>query len=157
MANEIQNIIIKMNAAVSDRSLLTAVNTVFGVHRARIFEQGLDANDQQIGTYSTNPMSLSKSRQARNTGRTFFKGGYAEYKTAIGKNPGYMNLRNFDQLYADYGVISGRGSIGLGFQNPVNYAKAINIQKKQGKTIFAHNAKEIDLLTNVLAFEINRI
>lgn len=158
VADEILNITRGMNDAIrSKRAQRLAVNTVFTAHRARIFESGLDASEQKIGTYSTKPINISPARQARNTGKTHFEGGYAEYKTAIGKNPGYMNLRNFDQMYADYGVIENGDNLGLGFQNIANFEKAMYIQSRQGKVIFQHTQKEINLLIEVLTFELNKI
>jgi hypothetical protein len=133
-----------------------AVNTVFSVHKARIFEKGLDGNDSKIGDYSTKPISISPSKQARNTGKTRFEGGYAEYKTAIGKNPGYVNLRNFDQMSSDYGVIQDGSNLALGFQNDVNGEKAGHLVDKYDKPIFHHTQKEIDLLGEVISFELNK-
>lgn len=157
MANEILDIVIKKNNAIkSDRARRTAVNTVFSLHRRRIFEEGLDANGGKIGTYSTVPTRISKSKQARNTGQTFFPGGYAEYKSMVGKNPGFIILRNFDEMYMDYGVIQNGSSLALGFQNNINYKKARWNEERKGKTIFAHDKREIDLLMEVLMFELNK-
>lgn len=157
MANEILNIVLKQNAAIkSERARRVAVNTVFDIHRRRIFEQGLAVDGGKIGTYSTNPTRVSKSKQARDTGQTFFPGGYAQYKSMVGKNPGYIILRNFDQMYADYGVIQSGSNLALGFQNNLNYKKARWNEERKGKEIFSHNKKEIDLLMEVLKFEMNK-
>lgn len=146
-----------MNAALrSDKVIRKAISTVLAVHKSRIFDQGLDANGDVIGTYSTNPINISSKKQARNTGKSFFPGGYAEYKTAIGKNPGYVNLQNFGHMRADYGLIQNGTEYGLGYQNPENYKKSIWLQEKYDKAIFHHSDKEIDLLGNVLMFEMNK-
>ena len=157
MADEILNITRKINNAIrSDRIKRIALNTVLSVHKPRIFEKGQAEGGSQIGNYSTKPLSISKDRQARNTGKTYFKGGYAEYKTLIGKNPGYVNLRNTDQMQGDYGLIQNGGSFGFGFQNSDNSKKADYNTDHFNKDIFALSNSEVDLLANVLAFELNK-
>jgi hypothetical protein len=155
--DEIRDITIKMNAAIrSSKAQRIAVNTVLPIHKKRIFQDGLDADGARIGVYSTNPIDIPKKKQARDTGKTKFKTGYAEYKTAIGKNPGYVNLQNFGSMMADYGVMQSGTDLGLGFQNPHNYDKSMWLQDKYGKQIFHHSQSEIDLLMNVLMFELNK-
>lgn len=110
MAKEIDDLIKRVNAAVrSDKAMRTALTTTLAVHKPRIFEKGLDANNNKIGTYSKEPISISKSKQARNTGKTYFKGGYSEYKSVIGKNPGFVNFRATDQMMMDYGILASNG------------------------------------------------
>jgi hypothetical protein len=156
--DEIRNITVKMNAAIrSERAQRAAITTVLAVHKRRIFQDGLDADGGRIGTYSTNPIQIPKNKQARNTGKTKFEGGYAEYKTAIGKNPGYVNLQNFGQMMADYGLMQVGQEFGLGYQNPDNYNKSMWLQEKYDKQIFHHSQSEIDLLMNVLMFELNKV
>lgn len=158
MADEILNISVKINAAIrSDRVIRTAISTVLTRHKARIFNEGLDANGAKIGTYSTVPISIPKRKQARDTGKTKFPGGYAEYKTSIGKNPGYVNLQNFGHMMADYGLIQSGMEYGLGFQNQENYDKSIAVQDHFDKTIFAHSNEEVELLGNVLIYELNKV
>lgn len=158
MADEILNISVKINAALrSDKAIRTAISTVLTTHKNRIFNEGLDANGAKIGTYSTNPINVSPQKQARNTGKRFFAGGWAEYKTAIGKNPGFVNLQNFGHMQADYGIIKDGTTYGLGYQNQDNYNKSIWLQEKYDKPIFVHSDSEIDLLGNVLMFELNKV
>lgn len=155
VANELRAIIDKVNKAIrSERTTRIAVSTVFAFHKPRIFERGLDANNSQIGQYSTKPASVSKKQQARNTGRTYFPGGYSEYKSAVGKNPGFVILRNTDQMYADYGIIQRGNKFGLGFQNKTNYDKSQWMQDKYDKDIFDHSEQELELLAKTLEFEI---
>lgn len=155
--DEIRNISVKLSAALkSDRAKRVAINTVLAVHKKRIFDQGLDAGGAVIGTYSTEPIDIPPRKQARNTGKRHFAGGYAEYKTAIGKNPGYVNLQNFGQMMADYGLIVNGQDYGLGYNNSHNYDKSIWLQDKYKKEIFHHSQSEIDLLMNVLMFELNK-
>ncbi len=133
-----------------------ALSSVLAIHKPRIFEKGLDGTDSKIGTYSTKPISISKKNQARNTGKTYFRGGYAEYKKEIGKNPGFVNLRNTDQMRMDYGLIINGTSFGFGFQNELNYKKSQWIEEKYDKSIFDNDSKELDILADVLVFELRK-
>lgn len=139
-----------LEATRSDRILRTALTTVLAIHKPRIFEQGFDAKGVKIGTYSTKPISISKQNQARAIGKTYFKGGYSEYKTAVGKNPGYVNLRNTDQMAGDYGLIGSGLSWGFGFQNSENYNKSQWMQDKYQKTIFDISGYEEGILADTL-------
>lgn len=132
----------------------TALSTVLAIHKPRIFEKGEDAKSSKIGTYSTKPISISKKSQARNTGKTHFKGGYAEYKSAIGKNPGHVNFRNTDQMQMDYGLIVNGDKFGFGFQNNENYKKSEWLQDKYDKDVFQLTDKEIDVLADTLKAQV---
>ena len=157
MANEIKGLVDRINNAIRDeKHKRVAITTVLASHKPRIFQQGLDANGNQIGTYGTDPISISKKNQARNTGKTYFKGGYSEYKSAIGKNQGFVNLRNTDQMMMDYGIVQTGQEFGLGFQNNENGNKAGWMHEKYDKEIFALSDKEVDILTTVYVNQINR-
>lgn len=155
MANELQSIVKEvLKIARSDKTMRTALTTVFAIHKPRIFEQGQDAKKQKIGTYSTEPASISKKNQARNTGKTYFKGGYSEYKKAIGKNPGFVNLRNTDQLQMDYQLIVDGDKYGFGFQNGFNFNKSQWLQEKYDKDIFDLTDHEINIFADTLKAQI---
>jgi hypothetical protein len=155
VANELSSIMQKIKkAATSEKTMRVALTSVLAVHKPRIFEKGQDSKNAKIGTYSTKPISISKTSQARNTGRTKFKGGYAEYKSAIGKNPGFVNLRNTDQMMMDYGLVVNGDKYGFGFQNSENFKKSDWMQDKYDKDIFDVSDSELDLLGNVLKAQI---
>jgi hypothetical protein len=157
MAKEFDDIIRKLDKATrSDRALRAALTTTMAIHKPRIFEQGNDSSGNKIGTYDTKPISISKSNQARNTGRTYFKGGYAEYKRAVGKNPGYVNLVNFGQMQADYGIVGSNMEYGFGFQNDLNFDKSQWLQDKYDKDFFDISDQELATLNAVLNFEIQK-
>lgn len=154
MADELINMFNKIVAAIeSDKPKRVAASTVLAIQRERIFAQGKSSDGSQIGTYSTKPISISESRQARNTGQTRFEGGYAEYKSKIGKNPGYVNLRNTDQMYADYGYVVSDRDLSLGFQNDDNAQKRAWMEDKYSKEIFHQSDAEIDMFIDVLVNE----
>jgi hypothetical protein len=152
VANEFTGLMDKINNAVrSDRNHRVALSTVLAVHKPRIFQQGFDAKGQKIGVYSTRPASISKKNQARNTGKTFFKGGYAEYKRAIGKNPGFVNLRNTDQMMMDYVLMGSNLNYGFGFQNVENFNKSQWAEQHFGqKNIFDMSRNEENVLADTL-------
>jgi hypothetical protein len=152
VANEWDIIIRKVNNGLkTDKAVRTGINTVLAVQKQRIFVGGKDDKDSQIGQYSTKPASISKKNQARQTGKTFFPGGYAEYKSAIGKNPGYVNLQNTSQMFMDYSFhVLGSDSYGLGFHNQENYNKSQWMEDKYGKEIFSQSGKEAQILTQTI-------
>jgi hypothetical protein len=155
VANELAALITKINNSVrSEKNMRVALTTVMAVHKPRIFEKGQDASNDKIGTYSTKPASISKKQQSRQTGKTYFKGGYAEYKTAVGKNPGYVNLRNTDQMMMDYGLVIKGQQFGFGFQNKLNYDKSQWMQDKYNKDIFDLNDSELNVLADTLKAEL---
>jgi hypothetical protein len=151
VANELTAIMNKIERIVkSEQTNRTALTTSLALHKKRIFNDGKDADGSQIGTYSTSPISIAKKNQARNTGKTYFKGGYGEYKSAIGKNPGFVNLRNTDQMMMDYGMVVSGDDYGWGFQNEENYNKSQWMEEKYKKEIFAPSDAEIDLTARTL-------
>lgn len=135
--------------AKSQTSLRVALSTTLAIHKPRIFQFGLDASRNKIGTYSTKPTYISAGRQARQTGKTKFVGGYAEYKRDVGKNPGYVILRDTDQMYADYGIVF-TGNFGFGFKNKHNFEKSQWMEEKYRKKIFGLAKNEINVLAKTL-------
>jgi hypothetical protein len=152
MANEWDIVIRKVNNALkTDKAVRTGITTVLALQKQRVFVGGKDDKDSQIGQYSTKPISISKKNQARQTGKTKFEGGYAEYKSAIGKNPGFVNLQNTGQLMMDYSFhVLGTDSYGLGFQNTENFNKSKWMEEKYNKDIFSQSDKEGKILVQVI-------
>lgn len=120
----------KVNAAIrSDQIKRTALTTVLAIHKPRIFEKGQAEDGSKIGTYSKK---------------------YGEKKKKLGRNPGFVNLRFSDQMYADYGLIVNGDEYGFGFQNSFNADKMGWNTDRYEKRIAALNQEEMDLLVNVL-------
>lgn len=141
----------------NDRVMVAAVNTVLSAQKKRIFQDGKTADEAQIGTYSTNPISISKKNQAKNTGKTYFKGGYREYKSLTGKNASYVTLWNTGQMMQDLSTqIVGPKEYGIGFTNEFNADKAEWNEGKYKKDIFSTTEKEDELFLQVVDFELNR-
>lgn len=157
VANELTALINKINDAIkSEKHQRVALTTTLAVHKPRIFQQGKDAEGSQIGKYSTKPISISKKNQARATGQTYFKGGYAQYIGAIGKDNSSVHLRATDQMMTDYGLTFSGGKFGFGFQNDVNGEKSEWMTTKYQKDIFALSDSEVDVLANVLVEQLNQ-
>lgn len=153
--NEYTAIINKLNAAIKNEQFQrVAAITVLAPYKKRIFSEGKDAQGQKIGTYGTKPISISKKNQARQTGKTYFSGGYAEYKSAIGKNPGFVNLRNTDQMMMDLGLIRNGANFAFGFQNDLNGDKSKWMDEKYQKDIFNASQAEIDLFANTFKAQV---
>jgi len=158
MANDWDLVIRKVNDIVkSDKAVRTAITTVLAEQKTRIFSDGFDSKGTQIGTYSTAKTSVSKKQQSRNTGKTYFKGGYAEYKTLSGNNPGHVILKNFGQMQSDYTFqVLGKDQYGLGYTNDLNYNKSQWMEKKYGKSIFNQSKNEGEILEKVINSELEK-
>lgn len=141
-----------------DRTMVATLNTVLAEQKDRIFNDGKASNESKIGTYGTKPISISRKNQSRNTGKTYFKGGYKEYKGLTGKGNGFVNLRNTDQMRMDYTVhVLGKNEWGLGFSNEFNADKAEWNEDKYDKAIFETSKSEDDLFDRVLQYELDRV
>lgn len=143
----------------ADRVMTAAVNTVLAEQKKRIHQDGRDSSNNPIGKYSTKPIHISRKRQSRNTGKTFFPGGYREYKALTGKaTSGSVVLRDTDQMMMDLGThVLGRMEYGIGYSNPINKQKADWMEQKYGKDIFSSTQEEDDLLIRVMEFELRKI
>jgi len=137
---------------------IAAINSVLAAQKKRIFQDGKASNESKIGTYSTTPISISKKSQAKNTGKTYFKGGYRQYKSLTGKGSSFVNLRNTDQMMMDLSTqLVAVNEFGIGFNNDFNADKSEWMEEKYKKDIFSSTVKEDNLFVKVFEFEINKI
>lgn len=157
MAKEIDDLIQRINKAVkSEKAMRTALTSVLAIHKQRIFQNGKDASGSDIGVYSKKPASISRKNQARDTGHTYFPGGYDQYKREIGKG-GKKNYRNTDQMQMDYGIIQNGTEFGFGFQNAENYNKSQWLQDMDDKDVFDLSDKELDVFGDVHKAEVEKL
>lgn len=128
----------------SEKIYIGAINSVLAAQSERIFVKGKDSSNSRIGTYGTKPISISRKNQSRNTGKTYFKGGYREYKSLTGKGSGFVNLRNTDQMMMDLGTTINPilNEYGIGFTNTFNADKRDWMEDKYDKDIFNTTDKE---------------
>lgn len=137
---------------------IAAINSVLAAQKKRIFQDGKASNESKIGTYSTTPISISKKSQAKQTGKTYFKGGYRQYKSLLGKGASFVNLRNTDQMQMDLSTqVVGNNEFSIGFNNDFNADKMEWNEEKYKKIIADTTVKEDNLFVKVFEFEINKI
>lgn len=158
-ANGYEVLIADLNRLINlDRAGIAAVNSVLVKQKTRIFQSGLDANNGKIGQYSTKPTYISVKRQAKNTGKTKFPGGYREYKTLLGKGGGpIVNLRDTDQMMFDLGTSVGKNEYAIGFSNQFNADKSNWMEDKFKKQIFISSQEEDEIFVKVLEAELDKL
>jgi len=138
------------NILKDDRIYRIALTTVLTRHKTRIFQNGLDGNNAKVGTYDTKAASIKGKR---------YPGGYAEYKAAKGRNPGYVIFRDTDQMYVDYGLIVGKPSKEYGFdhQNKLNFDKTQWMETKYATKIWVATDQEKQLFTRIVELETKKL
>lgn len=142
----------------TDKIMVATLNSVLAEQKDRIFNEGKAADESAIGQYSTKPISISRKNQSRQTGKTYFKGGYKEYKGLTGKGNSTVNLRNTDQMRMDYTLhVLGPNEYGLGFSNEFNANKAEWNEERFDKNIFDESTQEGKLFDKVFQHELNKI
>ena len=133
--DELLNISRKVFQAIkSDQIRRTALSTTLAVQKDRIFNKGQRETGGQIGKYSEK---------------------YGKLKSKIGRNPGYVNFRNTDQLMNDYGVQGSGDEHSFGFQNAFNADKAGFLMDRYGD-VFHVSDPELNIFSDVLMSEINK-
>lgn len=149
----------QVNAMINAKNAgIAAVNTVLAAQKKRIFQEGKASDESKIGTYSTEPISISRKSQAKQTGKTYFKGGYRQYKSLLGKGASFVNLRNTDQMQMDLSTqVVGNNQFNIGFNNEFNADKMEWNEEKYKKKIADTTNKEDNLFVKVFEFEISKI
>ena len=124
MANELKSDIDRLSNFRRNLPLITkkVAQTMLAVTSERIFIQGRDANNQDIGTYSE---GYQKTRSRKGLG--------ASKK---------VTLTFTGQMQSDFSVIQLGSNIGLGFKNNFNSDKAGFAEETYSKEIFAHTPSE---------------
>jgi hypothetical protein len=107
-----------------------AALSVFAVHKPRIFEEGRNAEDKQIGEY--------------------VDGYYKEKRRKMGRETGFVNLSMTEAMKKDYQV-SDSGTVGYGFSNQVQSDKADYNEERYGAIIFGLTEKEAELYVELFA------
>lgn len=116
---------------------LAVATSMLAVTSDRIFTQGKDANNSEIGNYSKGYL---KQRQ---------KEGYSSSKKVI--------LQATRQMVNDFSVISNSNSLGLGFKNQFNADKSEWVEDTYDKDIFKHTQEEKDTLNKLVDKEVSKI
>lgn len=135
MADELLNIVIKVNSAIrSDKGRKLALTTVLSQHKPRIFSSGLAADGSQIGKYSPATIKIKKLK---------------------GRNSAFVNLRDTDQMMGDYGLTISGDQYTYGFQNSFNALKMAYVTDHFNKEIAHLSEPELDTLMTVLVDDLS--
>ena len=111
--------------------------SMLAVTKDRIFEQGKDGNNSEIGTYSDAYMKV----RAKNK--------WPQSRKVI--------LQARRDMVNDWSLIVDGNRWGLGFKFVINYKKANNVESTYKKDIFAHTDAEVNQFTTLFQNEVNRI
>jgi hypothetical protein len=145
----------------------------------RIHQEGLAADGTDIGAYSTKPSYVSsktgyavepigktgKSQFARGKKKgqahtsQYFAGGYGQFKTAIGKSDGKVNLVLTGGLSEQLTVLGEPSATGygLGWINEEYLKRAQDLEQKYGKQIWALSEEERRSVAEVAQMELVRV
>lgn len=111
--------------------------SMLAVTAQRIFTDGKDGDNRQIGEYSA---AYIIERKRKN---------WPTSKKVI--------LQATRQMVSDWSLIVDGNSWGLGFKNSINFIKANNVEAIYKKEIFAHTDAEVNQFTTLMQNEVNRI
>ncbi len=106
-----------------------AALTVFAQHKPRIFEKGMAADGTKIGDYED--------------------GAYKKKRAKRGRETQFVNLEMFGGMKKDYQPTK-TGTVGFGFSNTTEAAKADFNEDRYQKAIFALSESERELYTRTL-------
>lgn len=128
-------------------------NKAFLEFKKRIFEQGLDEDNNKIGIYSEHKIRVSKSKLIN---KSSFITVNPKNKTMILQN-GYKELRKIQNLEYKFVNLSYSGELAnsiryqidedsytIGFIDPKNSKIGRSLEKKYNKSIFKFSEKEIE-------------
>jgi hypothetical protein len=104
-----------------------AALTVFAIHKPRIFEKGLTANNTRIGEYKDGP--------------------YKELRAEKGRETGFVNLAFTEAMKRDYQPTS-QGVVGYGFSRQIELDKANWNEERYKAVIFDLSDEEWQLFEN---------
>ena len=126
-----------MNAlAKTNKMELSMATSMLAITADRIFAQGKDASNADIGTYSSGYL------------KTRIRANYPSSTKVI--------LQATRQMANDWSVISTGDSLGLGFKNQANADKSGWVEDTYGKDIFKHTKDELNTLDKLLDQEIKK-
>lgn len=164
----------QINDLVSlDAAVFIAAKSASALMVERVFEDGKDANGNNIGKYDTqneiwvsdenSPKSgnhkgkPNKKGESKNIKTTYYE-SYADFRQKIGRESGKVNLRLFGRLQSDvanapinkeplhYSIAVGKESMD----------KIIGNEFRYGKKIFYHTLNERKTFVKILRYEINK-
>ncbi len=117
------------NELIDGKYSRAAALSVFAIHKPRIFEEGKDANGNQIGEY--------------------VDGYYKEKRREKGREIGFVNLAMTEQMKRDYQPTQD-GIVGYGFTNKFNLDKSFWNEDRYQKEIFALSDAEATMFVDLV-------
>lgn len=115
----------------------TVASSMLATTADRIFGQGKDASNTQIGTYS---LGYQKTR---------IRKGYPNSTNVI--------LQATTQMANDWSVIQSGQGLGLGFKNQTNADKSGWVEETYSKNIFAHTDQEKKVINALVQKTVSKI
>ena len=129
----------------------------------RVFERGMGADGKPLPPYSTKPISIGKKSTPRQSAAGRYEGGYAQFKSAIGRG-GNTNLYLFGLLQSAYstGIVPVISGTLWQFGSEVKPSSTNPSGKLQGilnryPTAFSTSEKEKKLVQDRIRSDIRRI
>ncbi len=148
----------KLQRLGESRLVRRVMNLTFREHKNRIFVRGRRTNARQIiGRYSTKPISISKKQQARSTGKTFFEGGYKQYRQLAGLDSSKVILVNKGNLRDAYKLVQRGGRYMYVFKDQKSAQIAEGNEKRFNAVIFKVSPAELRRFRFFINAEIRRI
>lgn len=153
----------RVSQAELRKAMEVAARDVLPEMADRIFEKGQATDLTPIGSYSTKPIYIEKTRSPRAAGIAkkktyFFPGGYREFKSKIGRGE-KVNLRVFGRLMMDFltpkKVDTSKG-VRYELKDEDNVKKKTGAEDRFQKPIFNLTKEERITIVNTVAFEITR-
>jgi len=123
----------------------------------RIFDEGKNGNDSEIGKYSTKEMYASKSafknaggfkgvgKRPKKKGKVnksmYLPGGYKQFKSIQGMESGFVNLTYRGDLRRGLKLVTAGDTVEIKVLG-INGDKVSGLQKKYGTATFKHTKEE---------------
>lgn len=133
-----------------DTPVRLGIQAALTAQKKRIFSSGSDSAGGKIGMYSQKPATIKGVRYPK---------GYAQYKAAKGKNPGFVILRDSDSLMNSYQlkVVSKNSEYIVGPADQDNFNKTVWMESKYRKTIFNQAEAEKRILFDTINKNVSSI
>ncbi len=148
----------RLNTLNVQESLRVAAIDIVPVMQQRIFEDGKTPEGNDIGKYSTRPLTIEKKDMAQTGGGVpsgndskFFEGGYKQYKESLGRGENF-DLRNFGIMMRDF--LTPKETVsGLSIKYTFKQQRNVDIAAKYPQA-FGLSKSERDIFQKTFSFEL---
>lgn len=141
----------KLDSEIPSIAVLAVMVELEALHKKRIFDNGLNSNNEPIGEYSTDPGYFSKEEFIRkaafkqqgkkNTGKfkngkerksMFLTGGYSEFRKIQGRQNDFMNAKYSGSGERSIGNVKENGAVVYGIRDKKEAEKMRGLSDKKG-------------------------